>query len=284
MHIVYEIIIYRDILPNRYIGSKSNCQIYDGKIYNSKVKEFKPNKEYFGSSRDKEYKNVVQKHGYKVEILYECTDYKDALNKERELHLKFDVVASTEYFNKSIAQDNTYSNPDFATYRHSSINKCARLPRNHPKVLSGEWVGVTKGSIISPEDRKKRGLSGEKNPFWKKTHTNEAKEKMSKANAGKKHTIEFKKNVSKRFKGIPKSEEHKRKIGRSGYCMLKNIITGESIRILITERHQYDASLWKVPITLGQKKIQCPHCNMISNVTNINRWHNDNCKKRNNEN
>ncbi len=102
MNIVYKVIftqrIANNIKPYYYIGSKSNCIIKDGLIYD------KDNKVYFGSSHYDEYDKIVKTDKCIVEILYIADTYSEALLFERDIQIENDVVASTEYFNLSIQQ------------------------------------------------------------------------------------------------------------------------------------------------------------------------------------
>ena len=195
MHIVYLIKLNRDTLPNKYIGSKSNCIVENSRIicHNGKI--------YTGSSRDKEYQNIMKYcDDYTVQVLASFDDYESALNAEMQIHIKYDVVASPEYFNKSIAKISNFTNPDCATYKHSLTGKIARLPRNHPKVLSGEWVGVSKGVIFTEEERKKRGKKGELNSFHGKTHTEKTKaligKKIGDIHRGKSKSVEQRRKMA----------------------------------------------------------------------------------------
>ena len=56
---------------------------------------------------------------------------------------------------------------------------------------------------------------GEDNGFYGRTHTEEAKARMSEKKKGKKHTKETREKMSASHKGKPKSEKHRRKIGES---------------------------------------------------------------------
>lgn len=192
-HIVYLIKVKRDSVPNKYIGSKSNAEVIDGKIYGSRGL-------YTGSSKDKVFKSLLEYCDYEIQVLASFDDYQECLRREKELHLKYDVVASPEFFNKAIATINTYSDPSYATYRHD-CGKIARLPRNHPKVLSGEWYGVTKGVRLS-EDHPFRNNSGKNNPFYGRKHTDETK-RISGKKIGDAH------------RGKPKNAEQRRKMSEA---------------------------------------------------------------------
>lgn len=55
--------------------------------------------------------------------------------------------------------------------------------------------------------------TGNKNPFYGKTHSKESKAKISQGHVGKKASDATKLKMSNTRKGVPKNEEHKRKIG-----------------------------------------------------------------------
>ena len=88
-----------------------------------------------------------------------------------------------------------------------------------------------------------------------KNHSDEFKLKMSENKKGKdlrsKESIEeWILNVAKK----PKSESHKRKIGRKGMIMLKNLDSSECIRVHKSEKDQYDSTLWVNPIRYKKLK------------------------------
>lgn len=236
--------------------------------------------EYSGSSTDQNYETVLEKYGYTVELLSTHETYKEANLEERRLHILYDVVASPEYFNKINAVESNYADPDYATYKHTLTGKVARLPRNHPKVLSGEWVGVTKGLKISHEGNKPK--YGEENHFYGKKHSEETKALISLKNTGATlgipKTAEHRSNISNALKGKPKSEEHKAK--NRGKVMLQNIDTLEIVRVdKILVGVEYDPKIWVNPKKIKPDRREfCIHCGIESNVGNIRRWHNDNCK------
>jgi hypothetical protein len=126
----------------------------------------------------------------------------------------------------------------------------------------------------------KESMLGEGNHFYGKTHSNETKAKISKANKGRKKSKEEIDNWVKKVAKKPKSTEHKKKIGRKGMLMLKNINTNECIRILKSELKNYDPTLWINPVKAagGGAKTKCKYCGFENLVGLINRWHNENCK------
>lgn len=197
MNIVYLIKFKVDSLPNLYIGSKTNCTVVDGKIID------KRGKVYMGSSTDTACKDLI-KSGVETELLILGTfdTYEETIQAERTAHIANDVVADPKFFNKSLAMESNYADPSYATYKHIVTGKKARLPRNHPLVLSGEWVGITKGTILTPEQRLTKANYGEKNGFYGKKHSQE--------------TLNFiSENNSKKLKGKVKTDEHKRKLSEA---------------------------------------------------------------------
>jgi hypothetical protein len=152
MHIVYKF-IFTERLKNKtppyyYIGSKSNCEFKNGKIYDNRGNI------YCGSLKTIN-KAEVKTDAVHVELLAEFTTYTNALNYESQIQKAFDVVADFEYYNRAITTVNNFSDPDYATYKHIDTGKTVRLLRNHSKVISGEYVSVSKGTKLSDETRTK---------------------------------------------------------------------------------------------------------------------------------
>lgn len=279
-HIVYKMTFknrrLNNEMPYLYIGSKSNCTFENGTIYDSKGNP------YYGSSTWNDYDNIVKNDNIEVEILKESDDYTAILNYESTIQKQLDVVASPLYFNKSIAAVNNFTDPNYATYKHTITEKTVRLSRDHPMVLSGEYVGVSKGSTFSENERKKRGKWGKENPFYGKKHSDKTKQIISKANSGRKQSREQIDNFIEKVAKKPKSKEHREKIGRAnrGFVTIKNKNTKECVRIPREQLSDYDLTIWLSPSKIHQKRIKCKYCGIESTVGNINRWHNEKCKHK----
>ena len=288
MNVVYKISFLDRIRDNKppyyYIGSKSNCTFDGTNIID------KRGNAYFGSSKYNNYKEIVSSSTIKVDILYKSKIYKDVLIEEARIQTECDAMRSPEYFNLSIA--NTVSNftePDTGTFMCiADESKIIRLKIDDPLVVSGMYVGVTKGKKTSDESKQKRKRFGEDNHFFGKSHTEETKEKIKNLALSRKykHTDEFKNNMSLRFKGVPKSEEHKNKIGRKGLITLKCPTTLITVRIEkgSTEHEKYTSLGYLNPYTIkmmNPTEIVCPHCNKKGfGAYNMKRWHFDNCKEK----
>ena len=128
--------------------------------------------------------------------------------------------------------------------------------------------------------------TGTGNNFYGKTHSKETKQKLSKIHSKKcyktKEQIdEWVESVAKK----PKSKYHKDKIGRKGFGMLQHIQTKEIIRVPLTDQ-RFNSNDWVNPRKLKPETVyKCDHCDVITTASNLKRWHNDNCKRKlNNEN
>ncbi len=185
----------------------------------------------------------------------------------------------------------------FAQYDNDNlllIEEALKFSKENDIVKSKEWAnlkeengldGAPKGCNHSEEAKQKmRGKRGKlnlteeqrklKGEVTKKIHTGmkrskETCEKISKANShprpwmiGKTHSEERKKKNSEsqkgiaklKLRGVAKSEEHKKKISDSLKGKYKGVPKGP------------------------QEKVRCPHCTKEGGVSNMKRWHFDNCK------
>lgn len=217
MNIVYKITFLErkenNTPPYYYIGSKSNCEFVSGKIYESNGKE------YTGSSRYKDYKKIVNESTLLIEIIETFDNYDDAIKFEYEIQKELNVIKSNEYFNLSMASQSSYNRTGYGTYKHKdNYDKKVKLRTDDHKVLDGTFIGATKNNKISEETKQKISLKNKGNILSKET-----KQKMSESR-----------------KGVAKTEDHKLKIGRKNMIMLKNLDTGESIRIDKNKKDKYD--------------------------------------------
>lgn len=268
-HLVYLLEFDREKLPNKYVGSKSNATFDGEKIIGKRGV-------YYGSSRDPEMSALLQETNPRVHILGEFSSYQEALEFERSEHIRLDVVANAEFFNKIVANESNYANPEYATYRHSTTGKRVRLRRDHPLVLDGTYVGVTKGAVLSEEQRRKRGRSGEDNYFFGRSHDEATKallstKKLARGDARTPDQVAaWVENVAKRKKSI----EHRSKIGRKGLVMLQNKETLEILRISKEEASALDPALWANPRKLKPEALHaCATCGKLARKSTLARYH-----------
>jgi len=93
--------------------------------------------------------------------------------------------------------------------------------------------------------------------------TEETKQKLSKANKGRKYSKELKDKMSKSMKGIKKSKEHREKLSKAN---LGKKLTQETKNKMSKARKG-----------ICQKILTCPHCGKQGGTT-MYRWHFNNCK------
>lgn len=297
-NIVYLVIwpdrLLTETYPCYYIGSKTNCH-YDE--INKKIL-YKRSRhkvhEYWGSSNSISFKEALSENKTVI-VLSESKFIQECRGNEAYFHKWFGVVANIKFFNRAVAQVNNYDNPDYATYKHSINEKeIRRLPRDHPLVISGEWVGVTKGHKMSEERIQflRENFKGEKGSFYGRTHTEEAKKQNSEKNKIRlANNPEEKRRQSEQatltFKGKKQTPEHiaKRADIHIGMVTLQHKDTGETIRIKNdSERYlTIDRDIWKLPFQLREIiTTTCIYCGTEGEDCHMfHRWHNDNCKHKN---
>lgn len=290
MHIVYKLVFQKrkdeEIVPHTYIGSKSNSKIINGIIYD------KVGKQYFGSSKCKLMSDALKNEIPFAEIMFESENYDEVLQFERDVHIEFNVVSSIEYFNKSIATQSTFHKSGYGTYKHHKTGKIIRLKTDDPLVLCGEYVGYTKGTKSNRKNIP--DFSGEKNPFYGKKHDDKTRRKISEEVKlkNKPKSEEWKKWFTENVAKKTKSQEHRNKISRPGFVALKNINTGETIRIKKEDHDKYDKTIWLNPyaysckkgLSKPRKRLICPYCNEeMPAGKKYNKNHGENCKENENK-
>jgi hypothetical protein len=127
-------------------------------------------------------------------------------------------------------------------------------------------------------------MSGSNNPFYGKRHDPETQERIRQKNIGKVLSSETRRKMSEKRKGVPKTEQHKQKIGRKGLVALTNRYTNEHIRIPKEDRDQYDPQVWVNQYVLFMERaveITCPYCLMTKrDSSTFRRWHFENCRSK----
>jgi hypothetical protein len=123
--------------------------------------------------------------------------------------------------------------------------------------------------------------AGNKNPFFGKTHTPQTKESIRLKKLGTRASEETKRKMSEKRIGVKKTKEHKEKIGRPGYVMLQNTETLQIVRIHKNNLVNYPSAKWVNPRKITpEKKYKCSHCDVVTSMGNLKRWHEDNCKQK----
>lgn len=176
-HYVY--IVTNLINNKKYVGKRTcSCKIEDDNYLGSGIL----------------ISRAISKYGeenFKKEIIKVFNTADEAFEYEEYLTIKLNVVSSEEYYNLKIGGKGKWipmlgdENP----MKKEENKKYGKNNHFYGKTHTAEAVAK-----IKAVNREK-----ENNAFWGKKHTKETKEKMSKANKGK-------------LAGIPKTEEHKRKM------------------------------------------------------------------------
>jgi len=151
-----------------------------------------------------------------------------------------------------------------------------RKSKNQVRNITSKQYEMAKQKVSKTMKEK----TGPKNSFFGKKHSENTKQKLREKNKGKKKSKSQIENWVEKVAKKPKTKEHRRKISKPGYLMLKNIKTGESIRVLREEREQYDKDIWKNPSQISQRKDVCIYCGIKTIAGMIERWHNENCKHK----
>ena len=174
--------------------------------------------------RNKYWKNIVNKHGYTVEILHENISHDECREIEIDLIRKYgrkdlgtgslcNLTDGGEGVLGLIVSDETKR-------KLSEINK----GKTHSDETKRKLSEINKGKKVSDETRRKLsemnkgekhpffGKTGEGNPFFGKKHSEETLKKMSESAKGRKHSEETLKKISEAAKGRKHSDETRRKM------------------------------------------------------------------------
>lgn len=214
-HYVYE--ITNLINGKKYIGKRScNCPIKDDK--------------YMGSG--KYLKMAIKKYGkenFKKEVLEVCSDTEECFNREIYYIQKFNAVQSNRYYNQASGGAGGYSN-----YANKTPEELIEIRKKISLANKGKVVSdYTRKKLSESLSGKKKTLAhrismskcrigkrtGSENPMYNKTHSDEARRKISESKQkyvgenhpryGVKLSKEVKEKISNSNKGKKHSEETK---------------------------------------------------------------------------
>lgn len=230
-------------------------------------------------------KNVVEGEYYEVHhILPKCMGGSDRSDNLVKLTAREHFVAHAllYYAYKTPKLAHAWWCMCMSSYRHNNNRKYTSLQYSEAKKAHSNAM---------------KTYTGEKNRFYGKTHTEETKikqkESLAKAMANDpERFVVIQKNAamvaSKTFKGVPKSPEQKIKMGikSKGNTTIKNIVTGECIRVPSNTIKNYDPTVWVSTYKayrMSGKVVEttCPHCNKTGDSGNASfmKWHFNNCKE-----
>ena len=137
-NIVY---LFTNYKGQKYIGSKTNCIVENNKILQ------KGNKPYFTSSTNKEFKQSLETHEYKLEILFTTLDKTiNIVEKERYYQLKYDVLNNNEFVNKTITHPK-FNNIGRITLIHKVTKNKINIHINDFELYKNNYDSLSKGKI-----------------------------------------------------------------------------------------------------------------------------------------
>jgi group I intron endonuclease len=228
----------------------------------------------------------LNKHGtrnHKREILEYCKTRQELKSREEEI-VNLNEIAKKECMNLRVGGSGS------RYIRVTSDETRKKLSESHKGQIP--WI---KGKTHSEETRRKLSEAGkgrklsvdhkQKITNWNEqrwntisdtdrqymkskfihnvSHSEESKQKMSKAHMGKKLSEEHKQKISNANKN--RSEETRRKISEGN----KGKKTSDETKLKISKAN-----------SKPQKKITCPYCNKTGGTPNMKRYHFDNCKNK----
>ncbi|QIG70649.1 putative homing endonuclease protein [Rhizobium phage RHph_I1_18] len=231
-------------LPPFYIGSTSVKRIQQG---------------YVGSVTSYEYAKIWKEetrhrpHLFKVKIVSCYDNRQDAFDAEERLQRKLNVVGSTLYANKSVANGN-----------FSSAGR--KFSEEHKAKIRAHRIGKKLSEQQKDNLRKLRlGSKQSESTIAKRTAKNRGRKHTEDAKARIKASLLSNESLGWHTRGVPKSDTHKENIS----CALKG-------------KQKTDAHIEKIRASaLQREKHQCQRCGNLYSAHIVNRWHNDNCKLSN---
>ena len=201
MYCVYLTIYSGNKIPKYYIGSSSLSKIKSG---------------YKGSVSSKEWKLLwdyelkFYPELFDVIIISEHSTRLESLQSELQYQLKYSVVESKDYINKSLAKPNGFFGMDVLGKNNPMYGKS----RTGEKHNGGQNISQSLKNFYTTQkglelkQKQSEIMLGENNPMWQKHHSAEFKINQSKRMSGennpmfgKTHSEENKKKQSERMKG-----------------------------------------------------------------------------------
>ena len=175
----------------QHIRLDNNSVFYVGKGKKHRINE--------SSNRNKYWHNIVNKVGYKSEIVY------DKLNEELALDLEKELIAKYKSLNYKLC-NLTDGGEGVSGYKHTTetkkllgeLNKTRSPDSDKTRIKKGlAWKGKKRKPFT--EEHKEKLIQARKKQIMNKV-TEETKRKISLSNKGKKRTEEQKKYISLRTK------------------------------------------------------------------------------------
>ena len=250
----YVYIVTNIIKKKQYVGDRScNCNPEDDT--------------YLGSGKPYLYnaKNKYGKENFKKEILEFFDTKQEAFDAQEKYINEYETLMPNGY-NISPTGGLGVSGCHSEETKQKMI--FSRIGKKHTSETKQKMSSSQKGKKLSKETKQKISKSNKGKTAWKKgiPQSEEIKNKISESEKGKKLSKETKQKISLSISGInnpiygtSRSEETKEKI--------RNKLTGQIISEKTRLKHK--------------KRDKCIYCGFETNISNLNRYHNKNCKHKN---
>jgi group I intron endonuclease len=162
---------------------------------------------YSKYNRNPYWHNIVNKHGYTINIIHTDISWKYACEIEKELIAK--------YGRKNLGLGNLVNCTDGGDGVFGLVHS-EETRQKMSEAIKGKKNHMF-GKTHSEESRQKmsEALKGEKNHMFGKTHSEETRQKMSEANKGKTFSEETRQKMSEANKGKTLSEETRQKLSEA---------------------------------------------------------------------
>lgn len=268
------------------------------------------------NKRTKYWKNIINKHGHRVEIIEDNLEFD--VCKEREIY--WISFYGRSDLNEGTLVNMTNGGDGMLGYKHSRehLEKMSKLLKG--RVFSEEtkqkMSKAKKGSTVSEETKQKLKIANKG-----KKHTEESKKKIRDGHIGKKFSSEHIHNMSLSRLGTKYSDERRQKMKFEGMYGKKHSeesrkkmsekltgrIVSDDTKKKLSERNSGENNFWygkhhnestKQKISESNRgklktpehienlkkalklvpKVECPYCGIKTNIPNAKRWHFDNCK------
>lgn len=222
----------------RYIGARWAAGCHPSDLWN----------EYFTSS--KYVGEFVKKYGAPDIILIDQTFEfsQDAMKREQELQIKFNVVKNTDFINKGIAGIWDNSDPDVREkMRKSRIGK--KQTEEHKRK-----IGIASKNVVRSKEWGRRISEGNKGRKLSQGHIEKIIDRLKGNNYRR---------------GTKTSEQGRINIGLAHIGKTRSIETKK----LMSEQR----------IGKKQRIVKCYHCEVSGGAATMPRWHFDNCKYKTGE-
>ena len=210
-----------------------------------------------GYSNNEHFYNTINKYGwdnFEHKVLFENLSKEDACKIEIQLISKHKTTNREFGYNHTTGGEH-YTHTEESKYKISERFRGKKLSEEHCKKLSDSH----KGQILTEYARQRyiELCSGENHPMYGKTHTKEAREKISKARTGKKLSEEHKKKISISSKGKKISEAQKIKLSKSKEKYKKRVIQMTKDGTFIKEWESLSQIFRELGITQGNVSNCC---------------------------